>query len=151
MLFNRKLAGWIAATILVAIFVKIQLPKQRFFDIKASINVVSLENVNNIEYQPNKMSHHKIEKMKKSHTTHQQDHDTTSQENAMTQASVDKDDRSDRSRAELELITKKLNEKYKYEGPGFGKSNFIGLESLSGALRGEKHNHSRKRRKEVND
>ena len=49
------------------------------------------------------------------------------------------------TQTELDLINKKLAVNYKYDGPGFGKSNFPELESLGSALRGKKHSGRKKK------
>lgn len=48
---------------------------------------------------------------------------------------------------ELGFIVKRLNENYEYEGPGFGKNNFPGLESLSGSLRSKNHTSKKNKRR----
>jgi hypothetical protein len=48
---------------------------------------------------------------------------------------------------ELEFIVNRLNTNYEYEGPGFGKNNFPGLESLSGSLRSKNHTSKKNKRR----
>lgn len=151
--FNRQLTGLLPAIILIAIYATVQLPKQGFFAVETrDKSDVSLGNENSTKYIliPIKKIQHEDKQKIKYHKMHKHEHDLH-KENTTMQLVVSADVRSDRSRDELDLITKKLNKKYKYEGPGFGKSNFIELESLSSALYGEKHNYIRKNRKGVNN
>eukprot|EP00956_Cyclotella_meneghiniana_P003446 scaffold4177_cov86-Cyclotella_meneghiniana.AAC.10 len=73
--------------------------------------------------------------------------------NSTIQVQVKKEDLDTKTgnesrQSELQLITKKLSEKYEYHGPGFGRNNFPGMKSFSESLRGTKH-HDKNKRKRV--
>lgn len=53
--------------------------------------------------------------------------------------------------SELQLITKKLSERYEYHGPGFGRNNFPDMKSFSKSLRGTKHHDKNKKRRASGD
>ena len=86
-------------------------------------------------------------------TKHQIDLGDMSSSSQTPEAQIQKNDNDAKKRhrndyTELDFIVKRLNEKYEYEGPGFGKNNFPGLENLSGSLRSKKHKKNKQRRSE---
>eukprot|EP00804_Cyclotella_cryptica_P001833 CCRYP_018425-RA/>CCRYP_018425-RA protein AED:0.28 eAED:0.28 QI:0/-1/0/1/-1/1/1/0/162 len=63
----------------------------------------------------------------------------------VNEGSSTQDKREHDTQTDVDLITKKLAANYTYYGPGFGKSNFPGLEDLGSSLRGKKHRGRKKR------
>ena len=92
-------------------------------------------------------SHYSKFKNKKRQRTNQRLHNRDidqNEEDTNRLVNNTKADDSPHEYTELESIVKKLNQNYKYEGTGFSKKNFPGLETLGGALRGKRHNSKKK-------
>lgn len=92
-------------------------------------------------------SHYSKFKNKKRQRTNQRLHDRDidqNEEDTNRLVNNTKAGDSTHEHTELESIVKKLNQNYKYEGTGFSKKNFPGLETLGGALRGKRHNGKKK-------